>query len=608
MKKYFFILFLCFVLTAQAQNNPNVDNKFRLAQSFEMAAQFDKAETLYRELAGLQSWNYTFFESINRVLILQKKYKESVELIEARIKDSPNDTGLYGMLGTTYFYSDNLQKAYETWERGIAANANSFITYRIIANSAIENRAYEKAIEYLKRGKNISNDPFPFMIDLASIYAINMNFTDAASELCELISVRPDHLATAKARVVNYITRPLAAEQTIHSVVNFVRSKETVELFDFLAFVYFQSGKFDKSLETIIKAERKFKGNGNTTIVFAQESFRNRQFETASKAYKFLIDNFPNSPHEIYAQLGYAKALEETLNEKCNTLTEKWKPFTLPKVLFPNDYEKIINAYNTFVTKYSTNASSTEALFRAAEIYRIRLHELNKADSLYNLIISNAPLTNYAIDANIACGKIALLQNNIDKAKRYYFAAESNPRIDPAKSFEAKFLSAKTSFWKGDFSTASEVLKSLLRFTSTDFSNDALELSFLINSTKRDSINLAKYAKADLLLLQNNYKQAAVELKTLGDNDNLFIINQFAKMRMAEIFISENNFFSALPLLEKLSSDEKNAIFAEKATFLLASTFLYGIGDRDKAIQTYQKLLENFPNSIYFDRVRDKLN
>lgn len=608
MKKCLLILVFGLALVLQAQNNPNVDNKFRLAQNFEMAGQFEKAENLYRELVSIQTWNYTFFESLNRVLIIQKKYKESADLIESRIKDSPKDSGLYGMLGTTYFYSDNINKAYETWERGIDINPDSFITYRIISNAAIENRAYEKAIEFLKRGKKISSDPFPFMIDLSNIYAINMNFTDAATELCELISIRPDQLPTVKSRVSTFITRPLAADQTINSVKSFVDSKSTAELMDFLAFVFFQAGKYDEALKTIIRAEKKYNGSGNSTIIFAQEAFRNRQYETASKAYNFLLENFANSPHEIYARLGYAKTLEESLNEKCDSLTEKWKPIISPKILFDADYRKIINAYEAFIEKYKTNASSTEALFRIAEILRIRLFDNHKADSVYNIIIKNSPLTSYAIDANISCGKIALLQNNLEKAKQYFTAAESNPRIDPSKSFEIKYFLARIAFWEGKFSIASTALKSAVNFTSADFTNDALELSFLINSTKGDSINLIKYAQADLFLLQNKTKQASIEFKTLGDNDNLFIINQFAKMKVAEIFISESNYFSALPLLESLVKDEKSSIFCEKATFLFANTFLYGTLDLKKASETFQNLLENFPNSIYFDRARDELN
>lgn len=608
MKKYFFILIIFFVCITRGQNNPNIDNKFRLAQNYEMAGQLDKAEPLYRELVTLQTWNYTFFESLNRVLILQKKYKESIDLIEERIKNSPNDSGLFGLLGTTYFYSDNLQKAYDAWERGIAANPSSLISYRIIANAAIESRAFEKAIDLLSRGKKISTDPFPFMIDLSSIYAINMNYTEAAKELCELIYLRPEHLPTAKSRIVTFIARPLATEQSINSIVNFIDSKETAELLDFLAFVYLQAGKSEEALATIIKAEKMFKGNGNTTIIFAQETFRNRQYLTASKAYKFLLETFQNSPLEITAQLGYAKTLEEALNEKCDSLTEKWKPFSKQIVLFPDDYKKIVSAYNRFNEKYRTNAYTAEALFRIAEIFRLRLFELTKADSVYNLIIKNSPHSSYAVDANIASARIALIENNLDLVKKFLTSAEANPRIEPAKTFEIKFLFAKINFWNGDFSSALETLKNSTRLTSADYNNDALELSFLINSSKRDSINLVKYAKADLLLLQNNYKQAAIEFKALGDNDNLFIINQFARMKVAEIFISENDFISAIPLLEKLSMNENNSIFAEKATFLLAKTFLYGMRDPLKASQTYQKILENFPNSIYFDRARDEIN
>ena len=608
MKKYFLIMFFCFVSFLSAQNNPNVDNKFRLAQNYEMVGQLEKAEALYKELITLQTWNYTFFESLNRILILQKKYDESAGLIETRLKDSPNDTGLYGLLGTTYFYSDQTQKAYDTWERGIAANPDSFITYRIIANSAIENRAYEKAIDFLKRGKRITNDPFPFMLDLANIYAINMNFKDAATELCELISIRPDQLPTAKARVNIYLNRPLAAEQTTASIINFIDSKETAELLDFLSFVYFQTGKFDEALETITESEKKFKGNGTSIMIFAQEAFRSRQFETASQAYEYILDHFSKSPLEITARLGYAKTLEEALNQKNDLMVEKWKPLSIPTILFPADYETIINAYNDFIVSYKDNASSTEALFRIAEVYRLRLLDLQKADSVYKKVIHNSPLTSYAAESNIALGRIAVALNKLNEARQFFETAASHPRSDPAKSFEAKFLLAKIAFWKGEFSFAAEALKSATQVTSADFSNDALELSFFVNSAKRDSSNLVKYAKADLLLLQNNHKQAATEFKTLGDNDNLFVINQFAKLKLAEIFIAENDFFSALQILEKLSADEKAAIFAEKAIFLLANTYLYGIHDPVKAAQIYQKLLENFPNSIYFDRARDELN
>ncbi|MHB8929689.1 MAG: tetratricopeptide repeat protein [Melioribacteraceae bacterium] len=40
---------------------------------------------------------------------------------------------------------------------------------------------------------------------------------------------------------------------------------------------------------------------------------------------------------------------------------------------------------------------------------------------------------------------------------------------------------------------------------------------------------------------------------------------------------------------------------------MLAQCYQYGTKDLQKAAQVYQKLLETFPNSLYFDRAREAL-
>jgi len=99
-----------------------------------------------------------------------------------------------------------------------------------------------------------------------------------------------------------------------------------------------------------------------------------------------------------------------------------------------------------------------------------------------------------------------------------------------------------------------------------------------------------------------------IEFKTLADNDNLFIINQFAKNKLVEIFLFKDDFFSATKLLEELTKEENNSIFIDKSTFLLGLAYLYGTKEISKAKETFQKILEKFPNSIYFDRARVELN
>ena len=182
----------------QAQDNEETGRLFHLAQTYEQNGQLDKAETIYRELVNRQSMNYGYFDALNKVIIKQKKYSESIELLQSRIKITPQDINLYGMLGSTYYMMDDLQDAYDSWERGVATNPSSPMVYRVMANYAIENRAFEKAIDFLERGQRLTDDPLIFSLDLGNIYSVNMRFADAANEYCRLLEVRPNEIEVVK--------------------------------------------------------------------------------------------------------------------------------------------------------------------------------------------------------------------------------------------------------------------------------------------------------------------------------------------------------------------------------------------------------------------------
>ena len=600
-----FILFFSFTLHAQV--NQNLDNNFRLAQSYEQAGQLEKAEAIYRELFNAQQWNNQYFEALNKIFVSQKKYNESISLIDGKINQSPQDYNLYGLLGTTYYIMDQTQKAYEAWENGIAINPTSFISYRIISNYTIENRAFEKAIDILKRGKKYSPDPLVFSMDLANIYAINMKFNEAATEFCNMIVVRPDQLQLVKTRMNTYLSRPGAAEQTIEAVKNFVESKSQKELYDLLSFIYQTTGNYKEAFDNIIATEKKFNGSGTDIFIFAQEVYRSRQYEWASNAYNYIIKNYPNSTFTLTAKIGYAHTLEASLDQKFFQQNESWKPLALPIPLFTSEYKKIISSYEEFVKGFPENAINVEALFRIAEIYRNRIFDYQKADSIYNQLAQLSPMTSYAVQSNIARGSIAILNNELDTAQKFFEAATSSLRIDPNILSDAYFNLARIEFWKGNFTNSIKLFEEVTKNLSTDFANDALELSALISVTKKDSANLYLFARADMFSIQNKFKQAAIEFKTLAENQNLFILNNFAKIKFAEMLLAENDLPTAIKILEVDDKSQKTALFAEKSTFLLGLCYQYGIKNLQKAAETYQKLLENFPNSLYFDRAREQL-
>ncbi len=578
-----------------------------LAQSYEQAEQFEKAEQIYADLLKQQNQNYAFFEALNRIMVRQKKYAESVSLLKNRITNNPQDVNSYGLLGSTYFMMDELENAYSVWEKGIAINPANVVSYRVIANFAIENRAFDKAIDILKRGKEYSTDPFIFSLDLANIYSVNMRFEDAAEEYCNLLLARPDQVGMIKSRIASYLPRQGAIEPTLRTIEKFAEKNPIPQMLDLLVFIYTSADKYDDALPTAIEYNKQIKSSGDYVFVFAQDAFRNQKFDVAAKAYEYVIENYPASQLIPIAKIGYANTIAESVVQKYSYNQESWKPLYNKKVLHEEEYFNVIKAYERLAKEFPNNAIYPQAVFKMAKIYSDHLLNYHSADSLFKLIMEKHSTSEYASQAGIALGKISITFNKLDEAQKYFRNSTALRIKSPNEIAEANFYLAKIEFWKGNFSKAITLFKDVTKDLSTNFANDALEISSLINISKRDSINLFRYAQADLYSFQNKFKEAANEYKTLADNPNLFIINEFVNLKFAEMLLANDELPEAIKVLEILYDDTKTAILADKAIFILAQTYQFGIKNYQKASEIYQKLLEKFPNSLYFDRARDYL-
>ena len=165
------ILLLICTLPLFAQNNGNLMNKLSLAQSYENSGDPGKALIIYQELYQLNPENNIYFESLNRVYIQLKNYAASVDLIEKEIAKRPKEITLYGLLGSSYYLMGNEEKAYQVWDDALAGQDNNPVFYRVIANYAVERRAFEKAIDIFRRGKEISKNKTIFSYDLARLYS-----------------------------------------------------------------------------------------------------------------------------------------------------------------------------------------------------------------------------------------------------------------------------------------------------------------------------------------------------------------------------------------------------------------------------------------------------
>ena len=130
----------------------------------------------------------------------------------------------------------------------------------------------------------------------------------------------------------------------------------------------------------------------------------------------------------------------------------------------------------------------------------------------------------------------------------------------------------------------------------------------IINLGKKDSLNLVKYANAQLFALQLKFIQAEKEFYELSENKNLFFLNNISRLKYSEILIAENKYPIAIEVLKELSETKELNIFADRSFYLLANVYEFGVLDRESSISTYEDFLAQFPNSLYIEKAQKNLN
>ncbi len=598
------ILFFLILLPAVLFGQVNLENKYRLGKSYETAGELEKAKTIYTELLKAQPWNQRYITSLNNIYLKQKDYDASVEMLESILAVRKNDLNIYGILGTTYFILGDREKAYEVWDKALKVSPGSQTSYRIIANYAIENRAFDKAVDILEKGKAISDNPRLFVFDLANIHTANMKYGSAADEYCSLLMIEPLQLETVKRRIAAFVERPGAAQAVEESIIKNLAGNDNNTLKELLAIVFAMEKKFDEALELIIEIDQSSKGNGSALYKFAQSMFNDRQYDTASKCYRYLIENYNNSALLPSAKIGFAKTLELTTSAELDAAAQKWKGSSRIDTTGASKFNPVIDAFREIAKLYPVNDIAAEALLHIARIEFYRKLQADEAASILTDIILNRNSPLHSLESYLLLGDINIYRGRIIEALQNYTSAYKMRNVSFKKETGILYKIAQVYFWQAQFGKALELLGQVTQNLNDDNANNALELTLVINMNRQDSLNLAKYSKALFLVEQEKYDESENILLELYKDDNLLFLNKLAGFHYSRILVSKDRFWDALTVLNEII-DNRLEFNADKSLFLCGKIYQFGLKDNEKAISCYKNILESYPNSLYFDKSRE---
>jgi tetratricopeptide (TPR) repeat protein len=605
MKKIIMIIIIsvpAFFLQAQVRN----DQKYALAQSYEQVGDFDSATKLYEDLYQSDPSSTQYVNALYRVYLQKKNYAAAVNILEERIKREPDDISAYGMLGSAYYLMGNEEKAFESWDKPFQSEKVNPLYYRVIGEYAVERRAFEKAIELYEKGKEASNDKILYAYDLIQLYSITMQFEKAAQECCFILSADPSQLQTVQLRILENINRPGALDATL-KVIEDCADKNVISFSYLLARLYIEKKSFDKAYETYLYIDEKQSSKGRDLFKFAQQMFAEKEYKLSSAVFEKITDLYPDSPIISQAELGYARSLEASLLEDYKKTLPLWKPYFPLKKFQSEETEKVLNAFSVVTNLYKHSDPAYESILRTANIKFYLLNDYEDARRLLNIIVSEAPLSKNSGEAYLELGNIALIQGNVDESDKDYSAILNLKSASEDEMNKAIYQLAKVNLYQGNFDEARKLLSRVLTDLKDNSANDALELSLLLNPQMNDSSNLMTFAQAEFLVEQKKFDEAAINYKKLAENQQAFVLQAISGIRYGEMMIAVDNYPEAISVLESISSEGEKNIYADKAVYLLGKINQFGLKNYGKAEEFYQKLLADFPKSIYNDDARTQL-
>ena len=439
----------------------------------------------------------------------------------------------------------------------------------LIVSSFIHQQDYQGALDYLKKKKSQENLALTTEVSLyRGIQLFNEQklqqslpyFSVAKTSNESEIKVKAHYWEAETFYELKNYTEALAKFKSTKKFINSSNRNEFLLINYNIGYSHFKLKEYKKSITFFNQFSKTPIGDetikDDTFIRLGDSYFATRNYTSAIQNYRTVVDK--NGAEADYAQyqIGMSYGFKNQDDNKITALTKvvnSYQKSTLKDdalYQLANTYTKIKNnekahqAYDRLLNKHPKSAFLPRALVRQGLLY-YNENENSKALRKFKLIVSKFPNSSDAIEAVRNAKNIYIDDDNLDGyvtwTKTLKFIDISDSELE-----NSTFAIAERKYFEGKNNGAVGSLKKYLR----DFPNGKNQLK-------------ANYYLADILFKVKLYTEAIEKYKiVIKAGQNEFSEDSLAKL--SQIYLQKQDFYGAIPLLEKL---EKEAYITENILF-----------------------------------------
>lgn len=569
-----------------------------LAEEYYQAGEFSKAKSIYINFTNDLENSKKIYTSYIDCLVQLKEFDNAEKFYKKLIKWEPQN--IYFKIDFADFYTrqNKANEAKKQFDK-IVLFAKEFpeqtsITAKYLLK--LGHTQIAKAV-YLQ-GRKLTRNDAEFCLEMAEIYKLEKNTSEMLRELILVLMLNQNDKEFLKSKFQDYITTE--AEFSLFEQEVFARIQDNPSQYlynDLLIWIYTQQKQFQKAFVQAKAYDRLLKLQGNKLMEIGKMAFENADFESAVEIYDYIIIQYRNTHNYLTARKLKIQSKEE-----------------LVKLSFPIETAKIrslIADYQNLVQEQGKTKETLDAVRNMALLYGFFLDSKDTAALLLESVVKSPWVDpQFSAKCKLDLGDIYVLKNEPWEATLIYSQVEKSQKDQPLGN-EAKLKNAKLYYYTGQFEFSKEVLDVLKLATHREIANDAMDLSlFILDNTTLDDDSthaaLQAYSKVELLLFQNKYQQALINLDTIAKKYKGNSLEDEVCFLRAKIFRKLGKYDQAIAQLESLGSAFKFDIYGDDAAFMLANIYEENLLNKEKAMELYNKFLVDFPSSIYSVSARKK--
>tara|TARA_B100001142_G_scaffold68726_1_gene68660 strand:+ start:7948 stop:9627 length:1680 start_codon:yes stop_codon:yes gene_type:complete len=547
MKNKLLFKYIILILISQIfsnEGNINSTELLKTADKLEKINQIDDALKIYIQLFNINKANPSYFKKIKKILLEKKKYEELIVIYKQHIDNFNTSKDVF--LIEVELLEIKIWNNSNDWEIYLNDLINKYIINTERYNYGIKKNKLKYIIQQLTKNKK-NDEAYELVKKIRKFFKEQLNENN----------LNKNNLSEQD---TSFLSREM-----ISIFSNNKQYKKAIEE----SILFLKSNPKNNFYKTTLKEQ---------IITFGNKIIKNR---------KKINFNFPITNKQFNANTFFNYQALEIYNQE--------------------DINYMINIYNEMI---KNDIAKNEAKLELANINYNILNDLDNAYKLYSELENKNTQIGFEatinkIDILIKKGYIdsasVSIRKKIDEIQKNSFIHEKEKILN-----DLNYKNIQILFYKGDYMKMKEALDTFIENTKLQNKNlnDLLEIKNISLFFNEDEKNFKKYSSIQYKIKMNKDFEAMSGLIQLINSENI-LISELAQFQYALIQIKKGNIKEAQSIIESISN---KTIFSEISLIINAEIEDHMKNNYEKSIKLYENFLNKYPNSIYKENIRKRLN